>query len=164
MSLSVLITQCLQRDFVEPIERHEPLPNRLHVGWQEAARLAGEDPDTGPVAQLLTWAQGKDRADLGLVHVLDWHDPADPRQARHLEHFGPHCLKDTRGATLVAGLVPGVGEHIVHSIALNDFEGTRMSEVLDQLREQSDDGTLRVGVVGVWTEAKVTFLLYDLAT
>ncbi|HEX4281841.1 MAG TPA: hypothetical protein VHZ27_13830, partial [Solirubrobacteraceae bacterium] len=28
---TVLITQCLQRDFVDPIGPHDPLPNLLHV-------------------------------------------------------------------------------------------------------------------------------------
>ena len=38
---TVLITQCLQRDFVDPIGPHDPLPNLLHVGYSEAARLLG---------------------------------------------------------------------------------------------------------------------------
>jgi len=29
MALSILITQCLQRDFVDPVRRHDTLPNRL---------------------------------------------------------------------------------------------------------------------------------------
>jgi hypothetical protein len=33
---TVLITQCLQRDFVDPIGPHDPLPNLLHVGYSEA--------------------------------------------------------------------------------------------------------------------------------
>jgi hypothetical protein len=38
---TVLITQCLQRDFVDPIGPHDPLPNLLHVGYSEANRLMG---------------------------------------------------------------------------------------------------------------------------
>ena len=34
---TVLITQCLQRDFVDPMGLHDPLPNLLHVGYSEAA-------------------------------------------------------------------------------------------------------------------------------
>ena len=41
---TVLITQCLQRDFVDPIGHHDPLPNLLHVGYSEAARLLGPEP------------------------------------------------------------------------------------------------------------------------
>ena len=36
---TVLITQCLQRDFVDPIGPHDPLPNLLHVGYSEAAGI-----------------------------------------------------------------------------------------------------------------------------
>ena len=36
---TVLITQCLQSDFLDPIGPHDPPPNLLHVGYSEAARL-----------------------------------------------------------------------------------------------------------------------------
>ena len=49
---ALLFTQCLQNDFVKPIGRFEPLPNRLHVGYAEALRLMGEDP----AASWLTYA------------------------------------------------------------------------------------------------------------
>ena len=48
---TVLITQCLQRDFVDPIGPHDPLPNLLHVGYSEATRLLGPEPAAGPLAQ-----------------------------------------------------------------------------------------------------------------
>ena len=47
MALSMLITQCLQRDFVDPVRRHDTLPNLLHVGAAEAERLLGR---TGTIA------------------------------------------------------------------------------------------------------------------
>jgi hypothetical protein len=37
----VLITQCLQNDFVKPLAPYTPLPNLLHVGHDEARRLMG---------------------------------------------------------------------------------------------------------------------------
>ena len=55
---TVLITQCLQRDFVDPIGPHDPLPNLLHVGHMEATRLLGPEPSAGPLAQLIDWAHG----------------------------------------------------------------------------------------------------------
>jgi hypothetical protein len=66
-----------------------------------------------------------------------------------------------------------MGEHvdaasnvrIVDSLTLNDFEGTDLAAQLEGIRHaHGDEQTLRVGVVGVWTEAKVSFLLYDLKT
>ena len=39
---TVLITQCLQRDFVDPIGPHDPLPNLLHVGYSEAMPAEGQ--------------------------------------------------------------------------------------------------------------------------
>jgi len=48
---TVLITQCLQRDFVDPIGPHDPLPNLLHVGYSEAARLLGRPHEVRGVVE-----------------------------------------------------------------------------------------------------------------
>ena len=101
---TVLITQCLQRDFVDPIGAHDPLPNLLHVGHAEAVRLLGHEPSAGPVAELIDWAQDRAEHDIDIVHIRDWHDPDDPAQEEHLRRFGPHCLRGSIGARLVLGL------------------------------------------------------------
>ncbi|MEK7413352.1 MAG: phosphotransferase [Planctomycetota bacterium] len=161
MTISVLITQCLQHDFVAPVRALDPLPNRLHVGHSEAQRLLGVDPTAGPVAQLMGWSRTVSADQLAVIHIRDWHDPSDPRQREHLQRFGEHCVRDSAGAGFVFGAAKP-GETIVDSLILNDVEGTTLGPVLTALRQQH--GRLRVGVVGVWTEAKVSFLLYDLKT
>ncbi len=164
---TVLITECLQRDFVDPIGPYDPLPNQLHVGHSEALRLLGEDPSVGPLAQLMDWAQALPPGEIEIVHVRDWHDPTDPAQRDHLETFGAHCLRGTPGARLVLGIDDTAedrsNQHVVDSLTLNDFEGTGLLPLLAGWSERSG-GDLRVGVVGVWTEAKVSFLLYELKT
>ncbi|HET9931690.1 MAG TPA: isochorismatase family protein [Polyangiaceae bacterium] len=166
MTISVLITQCLQRDFVDLLEPYQPLPNRLHVGHQEALRLLGADVQSGPVSQLMAWARGRAESEMEIIHIRDWHDPNDPRQRDHLARFGDHCVRGTRGAELVFGLdeAQRANEIVVDAIALNDFEGTTLNEHLTQIQRRAGGEPLRVGVVGVWTEAKVSFLLYDLKT
>lgn len=168
MPVAVLITQCLQRDFVAPLEPHEPLPNRLHVGREEALRLLGYDPKAGPVAQLMSWARQQSPEVLSILHIRDWHDRNDPRQHDHLAMFGDHCLRDTAGASLILGLDDDLdqrpNERVIHSIALTDFEDTDLLRIVTELQRRAGNEPLRVGVVGVWTEAKVMFLLYDLKT
>ncbi len=166
MALSILITQCLQRDFIDLVAPHEPLPNKLHVGRGEAQRLLGPDPSAGPVAQLLTWARAQNGDDLAVIHIRDWHDPADARQRDHLEMFGNHCVRDTAGARLVCGMDESLrpNETMVDAIALNDFEDTTLAACLAEVQRRANGERVRVGVVGVWTEAKVSFLLYDLKT
>src|SRR5215472_504411 len=165
---TVLITQCLQRDFADPIGQHDPLPNLLHVGYSEAVRLLGPEPTAGPLAQLIDWARSLPADAINLVHIRDWHDPDDPAQREHLQRFGPHCLQDTAGARLVLGMderaMTAANERIVDSLTLNDLEGTDLAQQLRRIRHAHGDQPLRVGVVGVWTEAKVSFLLYDLKT
>jgi protein-tyrosine phosphatase/nicotinamidase-related amidase len=164
---TVLITQCLQRDFVDPIGPHDPLPNLLHVGHMEATRLLGPEPSVGPLAQLVDWAHGLAPDAIDLVHIRDWHDPDDPAQHEHLQRFGAHCIKGSNGARLVVGMDERAGasnEVIVDSRTLNDLEGTDLARELERISHAHGDEPLRVGVVGVWTEAKVSFLLYDLKT
>ena len=56
----------------------------------EAVRLLGRDPEHGPVSQLMDWARDQDTDGIDILHIRDWHDPADPAQAAHLAQFGPH--------------------------------------------------------------------------
>jgi len=165
---SILITQCLQRDFIEPVEANEPLPNKLHVGREESLRLMGRDPHSGPVAQILQWARLQPADKLDVIHIRDCHDDNDPLQKDHLEMFGNHCISGSHGAALVLGFdkegEKRSNEHFVNSGALNDFEDTNLADILAKIRERTNGEAIRIGVIGVWTEAKVSFLLYDLKT
>jgi protein-tyrosine phosphatase/nicotinamidase-related amidase/aminoglycoside phosphotransferase (APT) family kinase protein len=165
---TVLITQCLQRDFVDPIGPHDPLPNLLHVGHAESTRLLGPNPAEGPLAQLIQWARAQPAESLDIVHVRDWHDAEDPAQREHLQRFGQHCIGGSPGARLVLGIDDHIStsanEQIVDSRTLNDLHGTELVARLEAIRRAHGDEPIRVGVVGVWTEAKVSFLLYELKT
>ncbi len=159
---AALITQCLQHDFVAPVGRYDALPNLLHIGFEEARRLMGEDPDEGPVARVMRWAQLQSDAQLKLVHIRDWHDAADPAQQQHLQQFGAHCIKGTRGAQFAFADADAANKTatIVDSPGLNDFLGTPLADAL----AIGVDARARIGVMGVWTEAKVSFLAYELRT
>lgn len=172
MPKAILITQCLQNDFVCPIGSHDPLPNRLHIGARESQRLMGLDPAEGPVARMMEWAQQQSAGDLLLVHIRDWHSAGDHDQASHLQQFGDHCLAGSRGADF-AFAVPAqaarrqhdvqtndVQSHNVQSLTLNDFHSTPLADLLAPFA----GGAVPVGIMGVWTEAKVLFLCYELAT
>ncbi|AKF09150.1 Putative tyrosine phosphatase-related protein [Sandaracinus amylolyticus] len=164
MPRAVLITQCIQRDFVEPIAPHAAPPNLLHVGHREASRLLGADPTNGPLAQLMQWARARDPRELAILHVRDWHDATDPAQRAHLDTFGSHCVRGTRGAELVLDLEQSArdDERFVDAIGLADVQETSLAMHLRELLAGEDDP--RVAVIGVWTDAKITFLLYDLRT
>lgn len=161
-SKAILITQCLQNDFVQPLGPQDALPNRLHIGFSEARRLMGDDPAQGPVAKVMSWACRQPREDLLLVHVRDLHASDDPRQRTHLEQFGRHCISGTPGADLAFAVAANrLNEpEEIQSLTLNDFQDTRLAEVLAPYASTS----VPVGLVGVWTEAKILFLAYELAT
>ena len=151
---AALITQCLQNDFVAPVGRYDALPNLLHIGFEEARRLMGEIPDEGPVARVMRWAQQQPDAQLKLVHIRDWHDAADAAQQQHLQQFGTHCLKDTPGArfAFAESYAPHKAATIIDSPGLNDFLGTPLGDDL----AAGIAARARIGVMGVWTEAKVS--------
>ena len=158
---AILLTQCLQHDFVRPLERFEALPNRLHIGFSESLRLMGERPSQGPVSRVMTWAYERPVEELAIIHLRDWHDRSDPSQREHLERFGEHCLKDTPGADFVFFNGEDRGAvHVVDSLTLNDFQNTGLETLLAPFQ----DRPTRIGLTGVWTEAKVYFLAYELVT
>jgi len=160
MNRALLITQCLQNDFVKPLGPHDPLPNLLHIGHSESKRLLGENPAEGPIAKIMAWAYQLPDDALDLIHIRDWHDHNDSAQKSHLEQFGEHCLQGTLGAEFVFSNTDSKKVEIINSITLNDFVDTNFEQVLTQYKGEK----LRVGLIGVWTEAKIMFLAYELTT
>ncbi|MBI1889855.1 MAG: isochorismatase family protein [Burkholderiales bacterium] len=161
-SPAILITQCLQHDFVAPIGRYEPLPNLLHIGFEEARRLLGENPAEGPVARTMAWAYQQADSRLGLIHIRDWHNPLDPAQQQHLKQFGEHCVRDTAGAEFAFAIPDAMQKKaaIVDASGLNDFLDTTLAQTLADMARPDT----RFGIAGVWTEAKISFLAYELRT
>jgi len=159
---SLLLTQCLQNDFVAPLGPWENMPCLLHIGSAEAARLMGADPAEGPVSRFLDWAHDRPVQELDIVHIRDAHDPDDPNQSEHLLHFGSHCLQGTAGIEFAFTLPPARRQRveIIDSTTLNDFIGTGFEDLLDRKLP----GAGRVGIIGAWTDAKVSFLAYELRT
>ena len=162
MPRSLLLTQCLQNDFVKPVDRFDPLPNQLHVGYAESQRLMGENPAEGPVVRVMRWAHEQPDADLQIVHIRDWHDPAEKAVQDHFAIFGEHCVVDTPGAEFAFHTRDANGKDItiVDSMTLNDFQDTCLVDSLAPFAGEA----CRVGIIGVWTEAKVSFLAYELVT
>lgn len=164
----LLFTQCLQNDFVAPVPAGRAIPNQLHIGPAESRRLLGDDPRTGPLGRFLAAFYRGATADHAAVHIRDWHDAGDPAQAGHLAHFGPHCLKGTRGAEYVEPLEELSGGSVrtltVDSTVLNDFEGTDLAARIRALVGTAPPRDVVAGIIGVWTDVKVQYLAYDLLT
>jgi|JI9StandDraft_1071089.scaffolds.fasta_scaffold00269_36 protein-tyrosine phosphatase/nicotinamidase-related amidase len=162
MKQSILITQCLQNDFTKLIGKFDGIPNLLHVGFEEARRLLSEKVEEGPVTTVMDWAYHTPAENLNIIHIRDWHNPDDPLQKDHLAQFGNHCIQNTEGAEFVfaKSILPGRSHHIVNASGLNDFVNTNLEELLSPYKSEP----VKVGLMGVWTEAKVTFLAYDLKT
>lgn len=163
MPKSILITQCLQNDFVQLLDKYDPLPNLLHVGYEEVRRLQGEKMEDSPINRVIQWAYQTPDDQLEIIHIRDWHNNQDLIQKEHLKQFGEHCIMNTKGAEFVfsSKITPNRKHTILNATGLNDFVDTNIKEVLEPFQKED---RVKVGVMGVWTEAKITFLVYDLKT
>ncbi|MCY3411131.1 MAG: isochorismatase family protein [Candidatus Heimdallarchaeota archaeon] len=160
MDHAILITQSMQNDFVKPLGRYDKIPNQLHIGYEESLRLFGSDPSEGPVGLFMQWANAQDVDNLSIIHIRDWHSVDDGEQKDHLDLFNHHCIADTEGAEFAIPL-PGDREVIIiDSPSLNDFIDNRLTELLDTYKNQK----VHVGIMGVWTDAKVSYLAYEIVT
>lgn len=161
MANSILFTQCLQNDYVKPIGKYESLPNLNHIGYEESKRLMGINPAEGPVNYMMKWAYDQPEEELEIIHLRDWHDADDPDQKTHLDTIGSHCISGTEGSKFAFYLdsYPRMAT-ILESRLLNDFIDTELSDILKPFEQKK----VKVGIMGVWTEAKVSFLAYDLAS
>ena len=161
MPPAILITQSLQNDYIKPIGRYDPVPCMLHIGYDETRRLMGEDPKNGPIARVMKWAYALPVDQMKIIHIRDWHDNQDALQEEHLRHYGDHCISDTDGAKLVFDVPEEYANRpvtIVDSVSLSDFIDTNLSDHLSEFYDQP----IRVGLMGVWTDAKIFFLAYEL--
>ncbi len=161
MANSILFTQCLQNDYVMPIGKYDSLPNLNHIGYEESKRLMGLTPSEGPVNYMMKWAYDQPEEELEIIHLRDWHDSDDPDQHTHLDIIGTHCIAGTEGSKFAFYLdsYPRMAT-ILESRLLNDFIDTELEDILEPFKHER----IRVGIMGVWTEAKVSFLAYDLAS
>ncbi len=163
---SLLICECLQNDFIAPLPPGALPPNKMHIGREEALRLVGADPANGPLVRALSACTAAEH--VRVVHVRDWHDPDDPRQQAELAFFGPHCIMGTHGARFVDAVESFSRDRgraaVVDATGINDFEDTPLTDTLDALIEDDDRAAIPVGVIGVWTNVKIQYLLYDLKT
>jgi nicotinamidase-related amidase len=139
---SVVLTQCLQVDYLDEAGSS----SSVFVGPHESRRVVRHMRDFV--------ARARARSDVAIVHIRDWHDPI--RDAAHFAQFGPHCQQNTPGAELI--VAPVEGEIIVNGNTLNDALDTNLMAVLAKVAAPG----CRVAVMGCWSEAKVSFLLYEL--
>ena len=157
MTRSLLITQCLQNDFVKPLAPHEPLPNLLHVGHKEARRLMGEDPSRGPVARVMGWAYGHPDEALRVIHIRDWHDPANPAEHAHLEQFGEHCVRHSTGAAFALGHDPPADKAVSMDEAAAIYRSARQPKSFvslddaDHLLTRREDTKYVARVISAWS-------------
>ncbi|QRN84983.1 cysteine hydrolase [Clostridia bacterium] len=89
-----------------------------------------------------------------VLFVADSHEPDD----KEFDMFPPHCVKGTKGAKVLAGLMEE-GDRLIHKKRYSAFYGTQLEDILDSLRKGKD---LTVHVVGVCTNICVLYTVEEL--
>lgn len=162
---SILITQCLQKDF---IDLNPPSPNKLNLGSRMIKMMRGdlehgEDRLSEVIRQFYS-ATGNQN--VVKIHIRDWHNQMDPEQQDELNYFQPHCLEDSLGAEFAGSLqdFAYTGEvEPLNSPFLNDFAETNLEQMLDEITGKRRD-KWRIGIFGVYTGIKVLYNVIDLRT
>jgi protein-tyrosine phosphatase/nicotinamidase-related amidase len=155
---TILISQCLQYDFIKPIGKYDNLPNLLHIGYDESSRLVGNDITNSPLYNFIDWLNASKNENVLKIHIRDWHKNDDFKQQQHLEKFGLHCIQNTEGAEFVFNV--SEDSIVLNSTTLNDFIESDLTEILNKYQNNQ----VRIGLIGVWTEAKVYFTAYDIVS
>jgi nicotinamidase-related amidase len=165
MGKSILITVCLSNDMLCPLEKNEAPPNNLHIGYYETTRLLGTDWENGPLVSFLKSCY-KDKDDLEIIHVRDWHDHKDPLQQRELEKYGLHCIKDSWGAEFIWEnkkiLKKTKKVHIVNSKKIMTATEPEFSNLLKKIIGKSKKEDVKIGIIGVLTNIKVSQMAISL--
>lgn len=159
MAKSILITVCLANDMVCPVEKNQPLPNTLHIGYYESVRLLGTEWKKGPLIKFLQFCHGKQAKDLSIIHMRDWHNPKDPLQKYELEKYGPHCMENTWGAKFVweaKGLLPEkTNAHILNSKKIMTATEPEFVKLFKKVIGNTPKEEIKIGIIGVLTNIKV---------
>jgi nicotinamidase-related amidase len=158
-----------QRDFIGHIETEDGKPpNSLHVGAEGVRKLRGDrSNETGdPFVETTLAFFDSNIPGSQRVHIIldeDWHNTSDPE----FEVFGRHCVKGTDGARLAEPLEDYRWEDRVHSIRANSINiatHPRYAQIIESIIGKTRIERTRVGVCGVWTNIKIEYLMFNLAT
>ena len=159
---AILFTQGCTGDFIQLVGPRQQIANQVHIGRLESARLMGE---SGQMIPFLKAAHTATDPNMLIINILDRHVVGV--HDRHLEVFGLHGIPGTAGANLVEpiGELASVRPNTL-SVAggdLSDFCGSDVEKELKDLLQGRTLQGVKVGVIGVWTDAKVMNLIYDLS-
>jgi len=187
--LSIIMTMCFQNDFIEnlnkiPKKDWKIFPKGVHINLDENDRLWGNE------LERFIRSMMKGGKDFGMIerpeeerpkesashmyhfiHLRDWHDPTDlsPAVQREFRTFGNHCVIGTHGAKFISPLDEYVRKHrkfnlVVNSNSLNSFVETDLYSHLDSIGRiaRCSKDQIAIGIIGVATNIKIQFLVYDL--
>jgi len=159
---------CPQNDFIDRIEKGQKKKNKLHIGYQGAIKLRGDDKSGEPDFFIEMVSRLYDERIRGTEKITviideDWH----PKSCVEFPVFGEHCVKGTEGARL-PGRLEEFRRHprtkVIRANSINIASSPNYRKTLEQVCGNTRINNIRVGVIGVWTHVKVEYLLFNLHT
>ena len=179
--LSIIITMCLQNDFIRklddiPNSEWKIFPQGVHISEDETTRLWSNNLD-GFIDEIMQIGkkfesdESNNAQYFHFIHIRDWHDDTDPSISvqKELATYGLHCIKGTEGARFIQPLENYIRLYrtlnlVVNSNSLNSFVETDLDLHLNSIAEIKgcSKGQITIGIIGVATNIKILFLIYDL--
>jgi nicotinamidase-related amidase len=149
----LLVTECLQQDFLRPLAPGEEPPCAMHVGNEGSRKLLGDDAARGPLARLLGAYGRALRASPrhSLVTVYDIHEPGNPADAEHFAQCGTHCFRGTPGAELVEPARAIAGAPRARMVTMDDMTDAAAPSLLPPPAGSAP----KVAFVGLFTDANI---------
>jgi nicotinamidase-related amidase len=159
---------CPQNDFIDKIEKGQRKKNKLHIGYQGAIKLRGDQNTEEPDFFIETVSrmfddniEGSEK--ISVIIDEDWH----PKSCVEFPVFGEHCVKGSEGAKL-PGKLEQFRRHprtkIIRANSINIASSPNYRKTLEEVCGNTRVSNIRVGVVGVWTHVKVEYLMFNLHT
>ncbi len=159
---------CPQNDFIGKLAKKAKKPNKLHIGYQGALKLRGDETRGEPDFFIETVMRiFNDQIDgsqkIYVVIDEDWH----PWSCPEFKTFDSHCVKGSDGAKL-PGELEQFRRHprtrVIRANSINVAGSPHYNKILMELCGDTRLSNIRIGVFGVWTHIKVEYLLFNLHT
>jgi len=155
-----------QNDFIKRIGSEETPPNELHVGHEASIKLRGQGGSLDPFVEMVARCfddsiTGTDK--LRVILDEDWH----PKHCNEFDVWGKHCEKGTDGAKLPEELEQYRFHPRCHSIRANSINIStdhRFEKTIEEAIGNTKPNRIRAGIIGVYTEIKVEYLIIALNT
>ena len=158
---------CAQNDFIGRIRPDEIPPNELHVGHEASIKLRGQGGRSDPFVEAGARFFNDSISGADKIHIIlaeHWHSVDDYDE---FNIWGRHSVEGTDGVKLPEELEQYRSHPRCHSIRANSINistDPRYKTTIEEAIGNTKPNLIRAGIIGVYTEINVEYLIIALNT